>query len=426
MCRMGFVTGGPNEAIVVSGCFHTQPLIVVGGWAFVIPCIQKVQRLPLNIMTLKVASPKVYTMQGVPLSVTGIAQVKITSQNDEMLRAAVEQFIDKDSVDIERVAMETLEGHQRAIMGAMTVDEIFKDRKKFSQKVFDIASTDLFNMGIQVISYTLKDIKDEEQYMVSLGMARTSEVQRDARIGEAEANRDSQIETAIAEEQRLAARLINDIEIERYKRDFELKKATYDLEVEVARAEAELAYKLQESKVKQRIKEETMTTDIIERMKLIDVAEQEVSRRLAELESKIRKPAEAEKYRLEVLAEANKQRTVLEALAMSESIAMKGDADAFSVEIKGKAKATEMTLKAEAWKEYQKAAKVSLWLDAIPKCAAEVAAPLSQVGRITMVGYIDGPDGCLGPAKMTNEVLQIMDKIPDTIETMTGHRIKMV
>ncbi len=352
-------------------------------------------------------------------------QVKITSQNEEMLRAAVEQFIDRESVDIERVAMETLEGHQRAIMGAMTVDEIFKDRKKFSQKVFDIASTDLFNMGIQVISYTLKDIKDEEQYMVSLGMARTSEVQRDARIGEAEANRDSTIETAIAEEQRLAARLLNDIEIERYKRDFELKKATYDLEVEMARAEAELAFKLQESKVKQRIKEETMTTDIIERMKLIDVAEQEVARRHAELEAKIRKPAEAEKYRLEILAEANKQRTVLEALALSESVAMKGDAEAFAIEEKAKANATEMTLKAEAYREYHKAAKVAMWLEAIPKCAAEVAAPMSQVGRITMVGYTDGPDACLGPAKITGEVLHIMDKIPETVEQLTGHRIKI-
>ena len=343
-----------------------------------------------------------------------------------MLRAAIEQFIDRESVDIERVAMETLEGHQRAIMGAMTVDEIFKDRKKFSQKVFDIASTDLFNMGIQVISYTLKDIKDEEQYMVSLGMARTSEVLRDARIGEAEANRDSQIETAIAEEQRLAARFINDIEIERYKRDFELKKATYDVEVEVARAEAELAFKLQESKVKQRIKEETMTTDVIERMKLIDVAEQEIARRQAEMEAKIRKPAEAEKYRLEVIAEANKQRTVLEALALSEAIAMKGDAEAFSIEIKAKAQATEMSMKADAWKDYQKAAKVAMWLEAIPKCAAEVAAPLSQVGRVTMVGYTDGPDGMLGPARMTNEVLSIMDQIPDAIEAMTGHRIKMI
>ena len=133
-----------------------------------------------------------------------------------MLRAAVEQFIDKEPKEIEDVAMSTLEGHQRGIMGAMTVDEIYKDRKKFSQKVFDIASTDLFNMGIQVISYTLKDIKDEDEYMVSLGMARTSEIQRDARIGEAEAKRDAQIETAIAEEQRLAAKLVNQTEVERW------------------------------------------------------------------------------------------------------------------------------------------------------------------------------------------------------------------
>merc|ERR1712088_737439 len=165
-------------------------------------------------MTLKVSSPHVYTVQGVPLSVTGIAQVKITSHNEEMLRAAVEQFIDKD-------------------------------RKKFSTQVFDIASTDLFNMGIQVISYTLKDIKDEDQYMVSLGMARTAEIVRDARIGEAEANRDAQIEVAIAEEQRLASKLLNKTEVERSKRDYEVKKAAYDAEVETVRAEAELAFKLQ-------------------------------------------------------------------------------------------------------------------------------------------------------------------------------------
>lgn len=420
---MGFITGGPNEAIVVSGCFHTQPLIVVGGWAFVIPCLQKVQRLPLNIMTLKVASPKVYTMQGVPLSVTGIAQVKITSHNEEMLRAAVEQFVDKEPQDIEDVAMCTLEGHQRAIMGSMTVDEIFKDRKKFSSQVFDIASTDLFNMGIQVISYTLKDIKDEDQYMMSLGMARTSEIQRDARIGEAEANRDAQIDVAIAEEQRLAAKFINSVEVERYKRDYELKKATYDTEVEAARAEAEMAFKLQESKVRQRIKEETMSTEIVERMKLIEVAEQEVSRRECELESKQRKPAEAEKFRLEAMAEANKQKTLLEAAASGESIAMKGDAEAFAIEARAKAESEGMAMKADAWKEYRKAAKVSMWLEAMPSIAAEVAAPLSQVNKVTMIGFPDGNQG-LGPAKLTNEVLTIMDKIPDAVTQLTGHRIK--
>ena len=159
-----------------------------------------------------------------------------------MLRAAVEQFIDKEPQEIEDVAMSTLEGHQRGIMGSMTVDEIYKDRKKFSQKVYDQASSDLFNMGIQIISYTLKDIKDEDRYMVSLGMARTAEIQRDARIGEAQANTEAQIETALAEETRLASKLLNDTEIERYKRDYELKKAVYDTEVEMARAEAENYY----------------------------------------------------------------------------------------------------------------------------------------------------------------------------------------
>ena len=341
-----------------------------------------------------------------------------------MLRAAVEQFIDKEPKEIEDVAMSTLEGHQRGIMGAMTVDEIYKDRKKFSQKVYDIASTDLFNMGVQVISYTLKDIKDEDRYMVSLGMARTAEIQRDARIGEAEANRDSQIETAISEEQRLAAKLVNDTEIERAKRDFELKKAVYDTEVEMARAEAEMAFKLQESKVKQLIKEEEKTTEVIERMKLIEVAEQEVARRQCELSAKIRKPAEAEKFRCEVMAEANKQNTTLEASGAAETLMMKGEADSFSIEVTGKAKAEVMAMKADAWKEYQKAAKLSMWLDAMPKMAAEVAAPLSQVNCITMVGFPDSQES-IGPARMTGEVLEIMERIPDAVNQFTGHKMKV-
>merc|ERR1719219_3338473 len=242
---------------------------------------------------------------------------------DEIFKDPVEQFIDKSDQDIRDIALVTLEGHQRAMMGAMTVDEIFKDRKKFSTQVFDIASTDLFNMGVQVISYTLKDIKDEDQYMVSLGMARTAEIVRDARIGEAEANRDAQIDVAIAEEQRLASKLSNKTEVERAKRDFELKKAAYDADVESARAEAELAYTLQESKVRQRIKEETMTSEIIERMKLIDVQEQEVMRKQCELDSKIKKPADAEKFRLDIMAEANKQKTLSEAAGLAEGTALK-------------------------------------------------------------------------------------------------------
>merc|ERR1712141_934468 len=127
---------------------------------------------------------------------------KIQGQNMEMLKAACEQFLGKNAREVHQIALETLEGHQRAIMGTMTVEEIYQDRKKFSKSVIEVASSDLVNMGITVVSYTLKDIRDEEGYLKALGMARTAEVKRDARIGEAEAKRDAQIKEAIAEEER--------------------------------------------------------------------------------------------------------------------------------------------------------------------------------------------------------------------------------
>uniref|UniRef100_V9IKM7 Flotillin-1 n=1 Tax=Apis cerana TaxID=7461 RepID=V9IKM7_APICE len=159
----GFVTCGPNEALVVSGCCYSKPLLVPGGRVFVWPIVQQVQKISLNTMTLQVESPTVYTCQGVPISVTGIAQVKIQGQNEEMLSTACEQFLGKTEEEIHNIALVTLEGHQRAIMGSMTVEEIYKDRKKFSKEVFEVASSDLVNMGITVVSYTLKDIRDEEK-----------------------------------------------------------------------------------------------------------------------------------------------------------------------------------------------------------------------------------------------------------------------
>lgn len=121
--------------------------------------------ISLNTMTLQVESPCVYTSQGVPISVTGIAQVKIQGQNEDMLLTACEQFLGKTENEIQHIALVTLEGHQRAIMGSMTVEEIYKDRKKFSKQVFEVASSDLVNMGITVVSYTIKDIRDEEVCM---------------------------------------------------------------------------------------------------------------------------------------------------------------------------------------------------------------------------------------------------------------------
>ncbi|XP_064095787.1 flotillin-1-like isoform X1 [Macrobrachium nipponense] len=419
----GFVTCGPNEALVISGCcYHGKPLTVVGGRAFVWPCIQMLQRISLNVMTLNVESPRVYTAQGVPISVTGIAQVKVQGQYEEMLLAACEQFLGKTEGEIQQVALETLEGHQRAIMGSMSVEEIYKDRKKFNQNVFEVASSDLINMGITVLSYTLKDIHDDETYYAkgyldALGMARTAEVKRDARIGEAEASKDSQIKEAIAEEERMAAKYINDTEIAKAQRDFELKKASYDMEVNAKKAEAELAYELQAAKTRQKIKEEQMQIKVVERAQEVHIQDQEIQRRERELEATVKQSADAEKFKLEKLAEAARNRTLLEAEAEAEAIRVKGEAEAYSVEAKAKAEAMIMQQKAEAMKEYKEAAMLEMYLATMPKIAAEVAAPLSQTKKLTMVSTGQSE---VGAAKLTGEVMDIISKVPHMVKNMTG------
>jgi len=403
--------------MVVSGCGHDRPLLISGGRCFVWPGIQKVQKISLNVMTLNVESSRVYTLQGVPISVTGIAQVKVQGQNEEMLHNACQQFLGKSIKEIRLVALETLEGHQRAIMGTMTIEEIYQDRKKFSKSVFEVASSDLVHMGISVISYTLKDIRDEEGYLYALGMKRTSQVQCEARIGQAAAKMQSGIREAEAEELRLKAEFENKTEVQRSQRDFQLKKSSYDMEVNTKKAISELAYDLQAAITKQKIKEEEMQIKVVERAQQINLQTQEITRRERELDATVRKPAEAEKYKMEKLADAHRNKIILEAQAEAEAIKIRGEAEAFAIEAKAKAEAEQMAKKADAWRDYQEAAMIDMMLDTLPKVAAEVAAPLSKVKKVTMVSS-GGSE--VGAAKITGELLDIVLKMPDAMQKLTG------
>jgi len=414
---MGFEACGPNEAMVVSGCGDDRPLLISGGRVFVWSGLQKVQKISLNVMTLNVESQRVYTLQGVPISVTGIAQVKVQGQNEEMLHAACQQFLGKSEEEIRKIALETLEGHQRAIMGTMTVEEIYQDRKKFSKSVFEVASSDLVNMGISVISYTLKDIRDEEGYLKALGQRRVAEVQTEARIGQAIATMHSGIKEAQAEEVRIKAEYDNKTEVARSQRDYQLKKSTYDIEVNTKSATSKLAYDLQAAITKQQIKEEEMQIKVIERAQAINVQMQEIRRREKELDATVRKPAEAEKFKVEKIAEANRNRVILEAEAESESIRIRGEAEAFAIEAKAKAEAEQMSKKADAWRDYQEAAMVDMLLETLPKVAAEIAAPLAKCKKVTM---ISSGSKDVGAAKITGELLDIVIRMPQAMEQLTG------
>merc|ERR1711892_1314538 len=410
--EMGFETSGPNEAMIVSGFGYTSPAMIPGGRVWVWPCVQQIQRISLNTMTLQINGDHVNTKQGVPIRCIGVAQVKVESRQEQMLSTACTHFLGKDEETIRSIALETMEGHQRAIMGQMTVEEIYQDRKAFSVKVFEVASTDLMNMGIFVVSYTLKDIRDRDGYLKALGMGRTAQVKRDARIGEAHAKMKGEMKEAEAEQERMMSKYENDTLIADSKREYDLRKAENKKEVETQKAIEKLAHALQEAKTMQDLK-----IEIVKRTRQIELQDQEILRREKELEATVMKPAEAEKYRVEKIAQADKERAVLEAEAEAESIRIQGEARAYAIEQRAQAEAEQMRKKADAWQNYQEAAMVDMVLKTLPQIAAEIAAPLARANKVTMVSSGGGE---IGAAKLTGEVLDVVRRLPAMVEAMTG------
>ncbi len=425
---MGVIqTVGPNEALVRSGGGE-QPKVVVGGRTIVLPIFHRSQRLPLSVMTLHVKTENVYTGEGVAVSVDGVAQVKV-ARSEEAIRTAAQQFLGKTEIEVMDVPLQTLEGHQRAILGTMTMEDIYQDREKFAAQVRTVASPDLAGMGLEIVSFTIRDIKDPGGYLDALGVRRTAEVRRDATIGQAEAERDAGIRSAQALREQEAARYEADTRIAESERDYNVQKASYDQEVNARRAEAELADELQRAKTQQEIRREEVEIDVVERAKQIELQEQEIQRRERELEATVRKPAEAEKYRLETIAEGNRNAVVAQATADAEStrrqgeaeadvIRLTGQAEAEAIEAKGAAEAAAMQLKAEAWKQYGEAAVVQQVLETLPAVAEAVSKPLAQTDRIVMFG--GGGDGGGGVSKLTNDITRTVGQVPEVIESLTG------
>ena len=424
---MGVIqTVGPNEALIRSGG-GDMPKVVVGGRTLVVPIFHRAQRLSLHVMTLHVMTENVYTGEGVAVSVDGVAQVKV-ARSEEAIRTASQQFLGKTEAEILDVPLQTLEGHQRAILGTLTVEEIYRDREKFASQVRSVASPDLAGMGLEIVSFTIRDIKDPGGYLDALGVRRTAEVRRDATIGEAEAERDAGIRSAAALREREAARYEADTRIAESERGFQVQKASYDQEVNARQAEAQLADELQRARTQQEIRREEVEIEVVDRRKQIELQTQEIERRERELEATVRKPAEAERYRMETIAEAERNAVVASATgdaeavrrqgeAQAEVIRLTGEAEADAIRAKGLAEAEAMRTKADAWKEYGEAAVVQQVLEALPAVAEAVAQPLARTDRIVMFG---GGDGGSGPSKLTQDVMRTVAQVPEVIESLTG------
>jgi len=384
--------------------------MVTGSWAWAWWLVTDVQKMSLEVMTLNPVCDNVETKQGVPLTVTGVAQVKIM-KDKQFLGIAAEQFLGKKEDEITDTILQTLEGHLRAILGTLTVEEVYKDRDAFANLVRDIATPDVGKMGIEILSFTIKDVYDNVDYLSSLGKTQTAAVKRDAEIGVAQANRDAGIREAECEKSAMDIKYSTDTKIEDNSRAFKLQKANFDKEVNSAKAEAQLAYELQAAKIQQKIRNEEIQIQVVERRKQIEIEEQEIKRKEKELTATVRLPAEAEAYKVQTVAEGNRTKVVESAKAEGEKIRLIGAADARAVEAVGRAEAESMRMKASAYKQYGDAAVMSLVLEALPSIAAEVAAPLSRTDEIVLIG---------GNNNTTNEVNKLVGTLPPAIQALTG------
>ncbi|MDL4841125.1 flotillin family protein [Aquibacillus sp. LR5S19] len=427
-----YKTVGADDAMIVTGSFlggknvykvddSSGIKIVRGGGAFIIPIFQQSEKISLRSHSLDISTPNVYTENGVPVMADGTAIIKVQSTT-EGIATAGEQFLGKDDSELRKEAQEVLEGHLRAILGTMTVEEIYKNRERFAQEVQTQAAVDLKKMGLQIVSFTIKDVQDENGYLEALGKPRISEVKRDAQIAEANAMRDARIQKAQAEREGKSAELLSETQIAESTKDKELKIAAYKREQDTAKAEADMAYKLQGAKSEQQVKQEEMQVQLVEKNKQIEIDEREVVRKQRQYEAEISKKAEAERYAAEQKAEADKVTRVKSAEAEAEKIRLDGEAEAEAIRLKGFAEAEAKEKLADAMAKYGEAAILEMIINMLPEFAGKIAEPIGSIDKVTVVDNGNG-DGD-GATRMSNYVTKLMSQLPETLRDVSGVDLK--
>ncbi|MGM0157026.1 flotillin [Enterococcus sp. AZ191] len=440
-----YQTAKPDEALIISGSYlgsknvHTDDSnnkikIVRGGGAFVLPVFQRSNRISLLSSKLDVSTPEVYTEQGVPVMCDGTSIIKIGSSVEEIATAA-EQFLGKTKEELENEAREVLEGHLRSILGSMTVEEIYQNRDKFSQSVQEVASVDLAKMGLIIVSFTIKEVRDKNGYLDSLGKPRIAQVKRDADIAEAEAFKETRIKKAEAEKESQAAELQRQTEIAEALKEKELKLATYKQEQDIAKAKADQAYNLESARAQQQVIEQEMQVKVVERQKQIELEEKEIIRREKQYDSEVKKRADADRYAKEQEAQAQKAREVaeaeaeqfrVEALAQAEAnkTRLAGQAEAEATLAKGKAEAEAKQKIADAFKEYGEAAVLSMVIEMLPQLMREAAQPLGNIEKISVVDTSSGTGENSGANRVTSYATNLLSSTQETLKETTGLDIK--
>jgi flotillin len=434
---------GPNRALIVYGAGGTQ--VAQGGAKLVIPLINRAQEFSLELMSFDVAPQQnLYTNQGVSVRVEAVTQLKVRSDKENILTAA-EQFLSKSDEDREGLIRLVMEGHLRGIVGQLTIEQLVKEPEMVSEKMRQVSSADLAKMGLEVVSFTIKEVRDENDYISNMGRPEIERIKKEANIAVALAARDTQIQAAnaareaavakaSADQARVEAEAASQAKQSEFQRDLALKRATYDAEVKKQQVVADKATELQAQVVQQQIVQETARAQEIEKTAQVKVQEAESQRRQMELEATVINTANAERQRMETLAAAERQRLSLEAeghasalraqaSAEAEATRIRGLAEAEVIRAKGEAEAEAMRVKAAAYHEYNQAAVLDKVITNLPEMMRALAEPLSKVDKISIVSTGSNTNGSLGASRVTSDMVNIMAQAPAILEALTGVRM---
>lgn len=403
----------------MSGCCHSSPTIRAGGRVFVWPVFHRIQRISLNTMTLNVESTKVYSEGGVPVTLKGVAQVKIQGKDLASLRAASEMFLDKTEDEVMDIAKATLDGHQRSMIASMKIEDIYKSRHEFAKNVQQSAQTDLIDMGLTLVSYTVQDISDNEGYLDALGQEKTVTVRSEARKEIALAKSTSELKNLEIEEAKKVSQLGFEESVALKQLDFDKLQAGH-LKIKYENeAKSERAGDLQLAEMNKRIVAEEQQVTLLEMEKETELMIKRKELKQLELANKIEKKADFDCEREKSLAKAYEEKAKTEAKAKADRILRLAKVRAETIKLQKEADAEVLRERAQAFQEFGNAAKLEMVLATLPRLTAEIAGPITDCKKITSVSQ----DGSVGFSRITSEILEVVEQLCDSIGNMTGQSI---
>lgn len=437
----GYVKAAPNIAYIISG-FRKKPKILIGRAGIKIPFLERKDVLLLKQISIDIkTNGYVPTLDFIGVDIDAVAKIKIKT-DPQGIELAQRNFLNMSEEGIVRALTDSLQGNMREIIGTVSLRDLNTDRKKFGDEVQMKAQADMNALGIEIISCNIQKIEDERDLITALGQDNMSQIQKDASIAKAQADRD--IAIAEAEARKLAndARIASDTEIAVKQNEYAIKQAELKKVSDAKKAEADAAYEIQQQEQRKMIEVATANANIAKQEREIELKRKEAEVTEQALDAEIKKKAEADKFaRLQIadadlyerqkkaeaelferakIAEARKAEAdaaIYTKKQEAEGIKAVGEAEAKAIEARGVAEAEALEKKADAMAKYGKAAMMEMIVKALPDMAKAIAEPLATIDKVTI---IDSGNGEGGVPSIGNYVPQVLAKTIESVKETTG------